>query len=663
MIGKQRTRRVIAAAALVVSLLLPAAVRALYLDEDQNFSLRARIYSQSAIRLVDSAAADLPPQEGPASAAERRDTLPSVRAGQLVQHRNFYNPELDAKLTPYTGWMKGTFLSWLAPDDLSFRIAGWGFYDGIYDYGTSQFDRAQRRINQDVGNFSRGVCSRDLRPCDSNADCAAGDTCQPSGGWFLEGQNLHEPANCVADSQRAGNCLVDSLQQLMPDFSVKDPRDVYASQQRVNELYFSYGKGPFFLRLGRQSISWGEADTIALLDQNNPFDITLAAPGLFQDLEEARIPLWTVRSSYNLFDTLGPFSSGFVEAYWVPGDIDTTTATLPILTASPYSPRGRDPQFSSGFPNSTYQFILFDHLPKKRFENSRYGFRVQTVINRAYTVQAWIYTHFPQAPVPRHVAPVVVKPGSAGVRTQAAVLCTRSFPQGCNPLFMVETVHDLTTVYGLATTFFVERVDGILRAEVELFENEPGFIPQYNLNLKTPEDEANGIGNPGFGSVTHPGTVPVADILRWELGFDRFFFIRPLNPTNSFVFVMSNVGAWNLDETPRKDFRANGQRKPLKDIISPTTAPVPNDFVQQKKVENFFQVTMQTEYLHGRLTPRLTYIQNLRGTYAFHPSLTYRWSDWLLFSADLIHIGGEYQSFGFFRDKDQLAFKVTYQLN
>jgi len=63
------------------------------------------------------------------------------------------------------------------------------------------------------------------------------------------------------------------------------------------------------------------------------------------DLEESRIPLWTLRSSYNLFETLGPLSSGFVEAYWVPGWIDTEVGYLPMITASPYSPRGRNPQF------------------------------------------------------------------------------------------------------------------------------------------------------------------------------------------------------------------------------------------------------------------------------------------------------------------------------
>jgi hypothetical protein len=334
----------------------------------------------------------------------------------------------------------------------------------------------------------------------------------------------------------------------------------------------------------------------------------------------------------------------------VPGFIDTTTSITPILTASPYSPRGKNPQFSSGFPNDTYQFVFFDHLPQRELDQSRWGLRFQTVINRVFTAQAWVYTHFPQAPVPRHVAPVVVKPGSQGARTQQPI-CGDFASQGCSPLFAVELVHKLTTVYGLAGTFFFEPIDSIIRVNTQLFVNEPSFIPQQNLN----------IGNPTRDSVADPGHVPEATYLRWEIGVDRFFFFRPLNPTNSFVLVVSQVGSWNTDESENRDFRFGGQRKRLHDI--PGVAPVPDDFVQQKAVEAFGQVTIQTDYLHGRLNPRLTYIQNVRGTWAFHPSLTYRWSDSLLFSTDAVIIGGEYQSLGFFQDKNQLAFRITYQLN
>ena len=64
---------------------------------------------------------------------------------------------------------------------------------------------------------------------------------------------------------------------------------------------------------------------------------------------------------------------------------------------------------------------------------------------------------------------------------------------------------------------------------------------------------------------------------------------------------------------------------------------------------------MQTDYLHGRLTPGTTIIVNARGTYAVQADLLYRWTDWLLFDVNVINIGGEFAGVGFFRDRDQIS--------
>ncbi|HUI25787.1 MAG TPA: DUF1302 family protein [Candidatus Kryptonia bacterium] len=561
---------------LVAVLARPAT--ALYLDDDQNISLRSRIYSQAAIRINDS----------------QGDTVPKTFSGQLVQHRNYFNPELDAKLTSYTTWMKNPGLSWLAPDDFSVRVAAWGFYDGVYDYGSGQFNDARKVINSTFNQFNG----------------------KPTHAWFLEGPTFNPNGT--------------TLSTILPGYEVQNPHDIYATQRRINELYFNYSKGPFFLRLGRQAISWGESDTVALLDANNPFDLTLAAPGVFEDLDEARIPLWTVRTSLNLFETLGPLSSAFVEAYWVPGDIDNNTGTLPLLGASPYSPPGQDPQTNptiaafNKLPGvAPFQFILLDQVPKRNFENSRYGFRVQTVVNRTFTLSAWYYTNFQGTPAPIKTVPVAL-------------------PADKRNLFIVATEHKLTATTGVANTFFFEPLDGIVRMEAEYFDNEPGFVPAKNLSLSNPLNSG--------------GVLQFADHLRWELGFDRFFFLRALNPTNSFTLVSAIVGDYNMSETSKKDFRS-AQQKPG------AAGQVPNDFVQEEKVEAFGQVHLQTDYMHGRLSPGVTYIQNVRGTYTVTGDLLYRWTDWLLFDLSAVTIGGAFEQLGYFRDRDQLAFRITYQLN
>ncbi|HVM95701.1 MAG TPA: DUF1302 family protein, partial [Candidatus Acidoferrales bacterium] len=488
--------------------------------------------------------------------------------------------------------------------DLSFRFAAWGFYDGVYDWGARQFADTASKINENYPNPTIH-----------------------SGAFFLEGEHFSPSVGAQKKN----------ISAIFPDVQVQDPRDIYAHRQRVNELYLNYSKGPLFVRIGKQAISWGESDTVALLDANNPFDLTLSAPGLFQDVDEARIPLWTIRSSFNLFDTWGPLSSGFIEGYLVPGSIENDVGILPLLTASPYSPRGKDPQSivsSVAGPLLNAQFVLFDHVPKSVMSKSRWGFRTQTVLNGKYTLSAWTYTTTNGTPAP--VSRGIVKTDTS------------------SSLFVTETVHKLEQVYGVSNSFFLDPIDSIVRAEAEFFQNEASFVPERNLGIKkdTASQPLTLLTNCTGGKCSDTK----ANILRWELGFDRFFFVRPLNPTNSFLGVLAFVGAWNLDETSNKDFRF-GQQKPGR---LGTSA---DDYVQIKPVELFGQMHLQTDYMHGRLTPQLTYIQNIRGTYAVYPQLTYRMYDYLLFDLAMIHIGGEYEQLGFFRDRAQLNARVTYQLN
>jgi len=618
-----------------VLLLAASGARAIYLDQDQNVTLRARIYSQGSVRVQDS----------------QVDTTPTTFSGQLIQNRFFFNPEMDAKLTAYTNWMHGGALDWLAPDDLRFRIAAWAFYDGIYDYGSAQFNQQQVKIN---GTFNANV------PFEGHPN-------NRQGGWFFMGRNIkltHDATNFF---------------DIFPGSEEYKPRSIYGHTARVNELYINYSKGPLFLRLGRQSISWGESDTVALLDQSNPFDLTLAAPGFFEDIDEARIPLYTARASYNLFDTLGPLSSGFVESYWVPGWIDATTSTVPLLTASPYSPRGMDPQTTAYLPGHvfppTFQFVFFDHTLREDFSSSRWGFRFQSVVNRFLTAQAWVYKTYPTSPVPVHLGFAQNQSGT-GTPTAPLPISIRG-PDGPTNFYVVSLEHKPVTVYGLAGTFFFEPLDGIVRLNAQLFAHEAGFIPLDNLRIC----QANKFTPPnplcaqhGLNPLGSRGSIPYADVLRYELGFDRFFFFRPLNPSNSFILSTSAVGSWNTSwsDSSTGDFRFNGQLKPGLVCRGPEKCPpaslqtrgtFQDDFVNSNPADAQFQITLQTDYLHGRLEPRFTVIQFVRGTFAAHTTFSYRWNDWLLFQTDYQYISGAYQSLGFFRDRSQVSARVTYQLN
>ena len=81
------------------------------------------------------------------------------------------------------------------------------------------------------------------------------------------------------------------------------------------------------------------------------------------------------------------------------------------------------------------------------------------------------------------------------------------------PLILNETVHKKTLSIGFSNSFFLEPVDSIVRMQISYYENEPSFVPELNLCA-------------GADPLNCQGTAEPADFIRWELGFDRFFFFR-----------------------------------------------------------------------------------------------------------------------------------------
>src|SRR5439155_16766336 len=271
-------------------------------------------------------------------------------------------------------------LSLLAPDELKFRFAWWGFYDGVYDYLDPRWNAHRRALR---GRFSQ------------------------------------------SDDPRRESFVFDDEN--------KNPRRIYARRNRINELYLDYVRGRVSVRAGRQAISWGEADTIALLDVQNPFDVTLAAPGFFQDIDEARIPLWTLRTTVKLVDKWAWLSNVFADAYVVPGVIDTTVPIDPITGGvSPFSPDVIDPQLQLAGPDgkvgtaddvtaptprgpARLHTVAVDRLPASTWGNSRWGARLAAVLFDDYTVQGWFFRTFNQQPAPLVVSPGAVELALAGV--------------------------------------------------------------------------------------------------------------------------------------------------------------------------------------------------------------------------------------------------------
>jgi hypothetical protein len=502
--------------------LAASGAHAYYLDKGRDFDVRLRTYSQIGI-MTERSEEDMTVPVG-----IDRTRIPTKaqpwNPGDVGQNRFFYNPEFDAQLTGWTQWMG-------RPDEVKFRFAWWGFYDGLYDYTPGPF----------------------------------GDNMRAMQGRFAQTDDYETESFTFSDER-------------------KRPRRIYASRNRINELYLDYTKGPVFLRVGRQSISWGESDSVALHDIQNPFDLTQAAPGLFVDTEEARIPLYTLRSTIKLFDDWRFLSSTFVDAYLVPGPIDTTVPINPITAGgiSPFVPQQADPQAIIGNQKIPYPDLFgpnqaalhantVDELPKNTWSNSRWGVRLAGILFGDYTTQAWFYRTFNQQPVPMIISPgsparavrendplaptlidncgfrtpicngIDKATGTPG-RTPAGRPCNLALPQ-------VQLLRRrLESVVGVATSWFSEPLNGIIRAQAQFFNDELAFLPKQNLNPRVAVPPL-----PGLPKASNH--VTTADYVRWVIAYDRFFFFRPLNPTNSFTLITSFNSEFNLSEKGGRDYR------------------------------------------------------------------------------------------------------------
>jgi hypothetical protein len=625
---------------LAVLLVFASTSEAYFLDSARRFDVRLRAYSQLGVMMEESETPTpedrarvlsfLPPT---ATRQQRRAivrtiTPPRYDLGDLGQHRNFYNPEFDANLTD--------FMRWSGADQFKFRFAWWGFYDGLYDYLDPRWARR-------AGSHRTRFAESDY------------------------------PANESYDFND----------------SYKRARAIYGHRNRINELYVDYTNGPFFLRVGRQAISWGESDTIALLDVTNPFDLTLGAPGFFQDVDEARIPLWTVRSTLKLIDNWGPVSSVFGDVYVVPGPIDTTVSINPITAGvSPFNPDINDPHdniVAQGAFASGFHTVLVDRLPSRTWGNTRWGARLTGVLLRDYTVQAWFFRTFNQAPVP-----FITNASAFGLTQQGRTTFVDQRGRRCNPATTdgpcvrkapVVTLLErrLESVVGLASTWFSQPVNGILKWEIEYFIDELAVIPERNLNPRVQIPRALRAPN----EQNRRNSIPTADYLRWVVGYDRNFFVRALNPSNSFILVMSYNSFFNLSEKGGKDYRNASPKlgRPQTRVGPLPGNPLcrgeqarsnvlcvqidPHDYEDAYQYEGFLQTTVQTDYMHGKLSPRITVITDISGIFAFAPSLIYRINDNLLLSATYLAIEstGRKAGIGTFRGHDMLQLRVTAQLN
>ena len=383
----------------------------------------------------------------------------------------------------------------------------------------------------------------------------------------------------------------------------------FSHQYDLWEFYVDISRGPAFLRLGKQNLAWGETDIFRLLDAINPLDNTFG--GIFEDLDDRRIPLWMLRGSYNL-GAVGPVMSLTLEGFWVPGTFDAHV--------SPLSPYGTP--YSAPLPAVEPPLGLRTFYPSKTLSNSRWGVRLMGYL-WGVNLSVAHYKTFMDLPTPKFT--VQPNPPPLGTITQ-------------------DLHFDDIQITGLAMNYYESLTDVVGRLEVAWFWNEAVFIPEINTPLQPLPFPI-----PGLPGIPQTGTIPEKDFLRWMVGFDKMLWIRSLNKTQTFMFSFQYFGQY----VPDYDARMR-QAVPL--------YPSLTDFPSVKEIESSFTGLINTNYWNGRITPQLAMGYDVRGTWLVQPSVNFL-REPFRFMIQYSAIVGNFTSYGVFRDRDQITFVFTYLLN
>jgi hypothetical protein len=154
------------------------------------------------------------------------------------------------------------------------------------------------------------------------------------------------------------------------------------------------------------------------------------------------------------------------------------------------------------------------------------------------------------------------------------------------------------------------------------------------------------------------------DSLNWMLGFDKQLWIRALNKKNMFFLSMQYFGKYYFDHDDGMLIPV-----PIPDLYLDrpneiTGEPIPDmtHYPMVGEISTIFTGMINTTYLNGTLNPQFAMAYDTLGAWLFLPQVVYI-REPFRFMLQYAGIVGQFNSFGLFRDRDQITFTFTYMLN
>lgn len=156
----------------------------------------------------------------------------------------------------------------------------------------------------------------------------------------------------------------------------------------VKELYFDYSPiNQLKFRLGKQVLTWGEADGLRLMDMINPQDLRRGY--LTRDLEDRKEGLWMLRADYDIpgFEK----SHTYVEFLWI-DDFKLSQIAPGGAAWAPAAPEWLNGQFAA-LAGLGLTPVIEDNKRNRTLKNSRYGAKLSSNVAGADVSLNYLYSY------------------------------------------------------------------------------------------------------------------------------------------------------------------------------------------------------------------------------------------------------------------------------
>ena len=435
-----------------------------------------------------------------------------------------------------------------------------------------------------------------------------------------------------------------------------DTRQRLRHRHRLFEAYVDYTKGPLFIRLGRQNLSWGETDVFRLLDQINPLDASFG--GFLVALDERRVPLDMLRTVYGL-GSLGPFSEVDLEGYVA---LDNKVSEG-VPAGSPWATPN---------PPGLKSFVK---KPARNFTDARGGGRIIGVLGDFTLSVAHYYTYLDSATI-RVVTPTTAPLAKGETAATALPINLGEFEAavkaGKTSRFLADHFHanqwfPKMQISGATVSFSVPNLSAVVRGEFAYFYAEPFYLISAPNQILGPA--LTGKITPGYRQVgVDPATgklllryksdIDRSDVIRWSIGMDINRYIRFLNPSQSFVISGQVFGSHILA------FNGNPLTKAVPNFgFAHFSVPVRDPhrknqaFVNLDPYQIINTLLVSTSYYSGAISPALVFLYDWQGTWLVQPGVTFVRDPFRL-TLQYNYIDGQFNGIGFLRDRDNLIVQL-----